>query len=205
MATFPVYDLSKKQIGSIDLSDVVFAAEVNENTIYEVVKMQQARNRAGTVMTKHKALVSGGGKKPWKQKGSGRARAGSIRSPLWRGGGVIFGPQPRDWSYDVNKKVKRGALCSAISQRASQGKLLILDNFELNAIKTKALAGVLKTLGVDNALIVDGENERLALSSRNLPDIKVTRPDGVNVLDVLRFKHLVLTRPSAKAIEGRLT
>ncbi len=204
MATFDVYDLSKNKVGSIELSDEVFAAEVKTQLVWEVINMQRANRRAGTHHTKTRGEVSGGGKKPYKQKGTGRARRGSSRSPLMVGGGVIFGPKPRKYTQYTTKRVRAGALISAVSVRAKDAQILILKNFDLAAIKTKALAETLKKLGAENALIVEGANERLELSARNIPKVKVIRPEGLNVYDVMLHEKLLVTEAAAKAIETRL-
>ena len=206
MATFDVYNLAKEKVSTIDLADDVFAGEVNENLFYEVIKSQLASRRAGTHAVKNRSLVSGGGKKPYKQKGTGRARQGSNRASQWVGGGKAMGPKPRDYSYDVPKKVRKGALRSALSLRAKEQKLVFLDRFELGEIKTKGALAALTRLGLENALIVDAsENQALAKSVRNLEGFTFLPPEGLNLFDVLRHQTLVLTVPTAKAIEARLS
>jgi large subunit ribosomal protein L4 len=205
MAKFDVYNLEKQKVGAIDLSDAVFAAEVNPHLLYEAVKMQQISRRSGTVAVKNRGLVSGGGKKPWKQKGTGRARQGSIRASHWVGGGKAMGPKQRDYAYRPPLKVRKGALRSAISLRAKEGQLWILEGFELAEFKTKRAAGVFVKLGLADALIVEvKENLKLHRSVRNLAAFDAIAPEGLNVEDLLRHPALVLTTTAAKAIDTRL-
>jgi large subunit ribosomal protein L4 len=205
MATFDVYNLDKQKVGSIDLSDNVFATEVNENLIYEVAKMQQINRRRGTVGVKNRSLVSGGGRKPWKQKGTGRARQGSSRAPHRPGGGNAHALEPKDWSYRPPRKVRIGALKSALSLFAKEDRLIIVDSLELAEFKTKAFAGTLDTLKADKkALVVDtAGNEKLVKSIRNLEKHHFLPPEGVNVYDLLRHDHLVVSKEAAKALEAR--
>lgn len=206
MATFDVFNLDKQKVSTIDLADDVFAGEVNEHLFYEVIKSQLASRRAGTHAVKNRSLVSGGGRKPYKQKGTGRARQGSIRASHWVGGGKAMGPKPRDYSYDVPKQVRRGALRSALSLRAKEQKLFILDSFVLGETKTKKALAALEKLGIENALIVDAsENQNLAKSVRNLDNYTFLPPEGLNLFDVLRHHAIVLTVPTAKSIEARLS
>lgn len=206
MATFDVYNLEKQKVSTIDLADAVFAGEVNENLFYEVIKSQLASRRAGTHAVKNRSLVSGGGRKPYKQKGTGRARQGSTRASHWVGGGKAMGPKPRDYAYDVPKKVRQGALRSALSLRAKEQKLLILDNFTLGETKTRKALAALNRLGLENALIIDEKaNDQLALSVRNLQNFKFLPPEGLNLFDVLKHHAIVLTVPTAKTIEARLS
>ncbi|HUB07357.1 MAG TPA: 50S ribosomal protein L4 [Myxococcales bacterium] len=205
MAKFDVYNLEKQKVGTVDLADDVFAAEVNPHLLYEAVKAQQASRRSGTVAVKNRGLVSGGGKKPWKQKGTGRARQGSIRASHWVGGGKAMGPKPRDYAYRPPLKVRKGALCSALSLRAKEGQLWILDAFELPEIKTKRAAAVFAKLGLGKALVVELKaNQKLHRSVRNLAHFDALPPEGLNVEDVLRHPALVLTQGAAKAVEARL-
>lgn len=212
MATFDVYNLEKDKVGSIELDDAVFAGEVNEHLFYEVVKMQQINRRRGTVGVKNRSLVSGGGKKPWRQKGTGRARQGSTRASQWVGGGVALAPKNRDYFYRPPAKVRKGALRSVLSLRASEGKLLVVDNFDLGEIKTqKALATLTGKLGLDSALVVvageAGDRERTVAirSIRNLTHFDALPVEGFNLEDALRRRHLVLTSAAAKQLEGVLT
>ena len=200
-----VVDLSGAKVGSVDLDDGVFGAEVKEHLLWEVVKMQRASKRAGTHSTKTQKDVQGGGKKPWRQKGTGRARQGSIRAAQWVGGGTVFGPHPRDYSYELPKKVKQGALRSALSLRAKEKKLVVVKSLEIEEIKTKRVAQALKALGAEKALIVDGKaNEKLSKSARNLAHSKFLPHEGLNVYDVLRYESLVLSQPAAQALSTRL-
>jgi large subunit ribosomal protein L4 len=200
-----VKNLEGKVVGEIELSDDVFGVEVKEGLLWEVVKAQQAAKRAGTHSTLRRDEVRGGGKKPYKQKGTGSARQGSTRAPHYVGGGSVFGPKPRDYSYPVPKKVRASALRGALSLRAREAKLVVVDDFTLPEVKTKRVAGVLKALGTGKALVVDSkDNTRLALSVRNLPKAKFIAPEGVNVYDVLDHDSLVLTLATAKALESRL-
>lgn len=211
MATFDVYNLQKQKVGTIDLSDAVFAAEVNEHLIYEVAKMQQINRRAGTVAVKNRSLVSGGGKKPWKQKGTGRARQGSIRASHWVGGGKAMGPKPRDYTYRPPAKVRRGALRSVLSLRAKEGKLVVVDAFDLGEVKTKrAHEALVKGLGLTSALVVvggergDASRDQALLSVRNLGKFDALPAEGFNLEAALRHGELVLTQQAAKQLEGAL-
>lgn len=206
MATFDVYNLQKQKVSTIDLADEVFAGPVNEFLFYEVIKSQLASRRAGTHAVKNRSLVRGGGKKPYKQKGTGRARQGSSRASQWVGGGKAMGPVPRDYSYRVPKQVRKGALRSALSLRAKENQLLIVDSFELEEIKTKLALGALKQLGLENALIVDSKaNGTLAKSVRNIEGFTFLPPEGLNLYDVLKHHAVVLTVPTAREIEGQLS
>ncbi len=205
MAVADVFDIEKNKVSEVELSDAVFAAEVNEATIYDVVKMQLASRRAGTSATKGRSDVSGGGKKPWRQKGTGRARSGSSRSPIWRKGGIVFGPQPRDYSYTVPKKVRKNALISALSMKVKEDKMTVLRDFPLEKISTKAFKKVVDLFGLKKALfVIDQDNEKLLKSSQNIKNIKMIRSEGINVYDILNYEHLILLEPSIKKIEGAL-
>jgi large subunit ribosomal protein L4 len=207
MAKFDVVDLDMKKVSEIELSDDVFGAAPNKNLFYEVAKMQQINRRRGTVGVKNTSLVSGGGKKPWKQKGTGRARQGSIRASQWVGGGKAMAPKSRDYFYRPPKKVRRGALRAALSLRASEKKLIILDGFKLDAPKAKqAFETLTKRLKLAEALVIDEKgNENLHRSVRNLAKFDVLPPEGLNLESVLRHKHLVITSAAAKALEGSLS
>jgi large subunit ribosomal protein L4 len=205
MATFDVINLDKQKVRTVDLADEVFAAEVNEHLFWEVVKSQLASARAGTHAVKNRSLVSGGGKKPYKQKHTGRARQGSIRASHWVGGGKAMGPKPRDYSYRVPKKVRQGALRSALSLRAKEQKLFILDKFELEKAKTKAALEALKKLGLSDALVVDfAKNEGLHRAVKNLSDYSFLPVEGLNVYDLLKHGSLVTTEAAARKIEEAL-
>jgi large subunit ribosomal protein L4 len=192
-------------VGSLELADDVFGAPVKEHLLWEVVKAQRAARRAGTHSTLTRANVRGGGKKPYKQKGTGNARQGSTRSPNYVGGGKVFGPHPRDYSYTVPKKVRRAALVCALSLRAQEKKLVVIDKLSFDAPKTKRLAGILAALGMPSAVVVDAkENLGLSRSVRNLPDSKYLAPEGLNVYDILDHTGLVLTADAVKLIEARV-
>jgi large subunit ribosomal protein L4 len=200
-----VHDIENKRVSEIELNDAVFGAEVNQDVIYEVVRMQMASRRSGTASTKGRSDVRGGGKKPWKQKGTGRARAGHSRSPIWRGGGIIFGPTPRSYSYKVPKKVKRLALISALSMKFKEEKMIILRDFPMEEIKTKQFQAVVDRFGLNKALfVIDESRPILEKSSRNIKAVKMVRSEGINVYDLLKYDHLVLLEPSIKKIEGAL-
>jgi large subunit ribosomal protein L4 len=206
MAKFDVYDLEKNKVSEIELADAVFAGEVNEHLFYEVVKAKLASDRSGTHAVKNRSLVSGGGKKPWKQKHTGRARQGSLRASQFVGGGKAMGPKPRDYSYDVPRKVRKAALRSALALRNRDGKLVILDRWQLAAPKTAGAAKVLAKLGVKKALVVDAAaNAALARSVRNLAGSDFLAAEGLNVYDILKHDALVLTAASAKQLEASLS
>jgi large subunit ribosomal protein L4 len=200
-----IYNTNKEKVSQVELDKKTFSGEVNPHLLYEVVKMQLASRRRGTASTKNRSHVRGGGKKPWRQKGTGRARAGTIRSPLWTGGGVVFGPLPRNYSYRVNKKAKKAALRSALSAKCKENKLFILDNFNLKEIKTKSFVTILGTLAIDDALIIDDANINLEKSARNVLGIKVLRPEGLNVYDILKYDSLIITQPCLEKITKSLS
>jgi large subunit ribosomal protein L4 len=206
MATLPVYDLGKNEVGTIDVQDEVFGAEVNRHLFYEVIKWQLAKRRQGTACTKGRSEVRGGGAKPYRQKGTGRARQGSRRAPNHVGGGTVHGPKPRSYEYNLNKKVRRGAIRSALSLRVSQDKLIVLRDLELESAKTKAAAKIFEVLANSNALIIDTvQNRNLELSVRNLPKVKLLDIDGVNLFDLLKHEYLVVTEPTVRKLEGALS
>jgi large subunit ribosomal protein L4 len=206
MAKFDVYDLDRNKVSELELADTVFAGEVNEHLFYEVVKAKLASDRSGTHAVKNRSLVSGGGKKPWKQKHTGRARAGSTRASNFVGGGKAMGPKPREYSYDVPKKVRKAALRSALALRNRDGKLLIVSEWKPAAPKTASAAKVLAKLGLKKALVVDlGENAVLAKSVRNLRGSDFLAAEGLNVYDILRHDVLVLTADTAKRLEVSLS
>jgi large subunit ribosomal protein L4 len=205
MAVADVFDIEKKKVAQVDLNDAVFGAEVNEAIIYDVVKMQLASRRSGTASTKTRSDVRGGGKKPWRQKGTGRARAGTTRSPIWRGGGIVFGPHPRDYSYSIPKKVRKKAIMSALSMKFKENKILILKDFPMEKISTRIFKGVFDLFSLKKALfILDDNNAVLLKSSRNIKNVKMIRSEGINVYDILNHEHLILLEPSVKKIEGAL-
>ena len=206
MPSVDIIDLSNKKVGTVDLSDAVFAAPVNEALLYEAVRHYLAGTRRGTAKTKTRHEVAGSGKKLWKQKGTGRARAGSSRSPLWAGGAVVFGPQPRNYAYRLPKSARKAAICSALTTRHADGKLVIVDAITLPEPKTKRMVECLKGLGVEtSALIVLGSpNEAVMRAARNLPRVKVLLVGGLNVYDVLKHATLVMTREAVEQLAARL-
>ena len=205
MPTCDLYNLQKKKVGTLKLHDHIFGAPVKPHLFHEVTTWQLATKRRGTASTKERAAVRGGGHKPWRQKGTGRARAGTSRSPLWRGGGTTFGPHPRDYSYPLPKKVRRAALRSALSLRYQEGKLLLIEDFPAPEIKTKAFVEAMDGLGIKNALIItDDENVNLERSARNVPGVKVLRYNGLNIFDILKYEHLIIVKPAIEKIEERL-
>ena len=204
MAKFDVVDLSLKKVAEIELADEVFAAETNTHLLYEVAKMQQITRRSGTVAVKNSSLVSGGGKKPWKQKGTGRARQGSTRASHWVGGGKAMGPKPRDYSYRPPRQVRRAGICVGLSLRAKEKNLIIVDKFASDG-KSKAAAKSLKAMKLTSALVVDEKaNVKLHRAVRNLASFNAIAPEGINLESVLRHKSLVLTQAAAKAINDAL-
>ena len=205
MAVVDVINSSGKKVSQVELNDEIFNVPVKKNVLHDVVTMQLANRRAGSASTKHRSDVTGSGRKLFRQKGTGRARRGNIKSPLLRGGGVAFGPKPKSWAYKVPKKVRKLALKMALSSKLKDENILILDQFDLDRIKTKAFSEIAGNLNMENALIVtDQKNENLELSSRNMPKFTVMRFEGLNVYDILKHKTLVLLEASVKAIEGRL-
>jgi large subunit ribosomal protein L4 len=205
MPVVDVRNIKGTHVSQIELADAIFSVPVKSSVLHEVVTMQLANRRSGTASVKHRGDVSGSRRKLFRQKGTGRARRGDIKSPLLRGGGVVFGPDGRNYSYRVSKKVRKLALKMALSSKLQDNDLMVLDQFELAEIKTKAIVDILATLSLKSALIVtEKENENLELSSRNIPDVKVLRSEGLNVYDVLKYRTLVLLEPAIKNIEGRL-
>lgn len=205
MATVKVYNLEKQPVGDIELPDSVFAAKVRAHLVHQVVVAQLAGRRSGTHKVKTKAEVRGGGKKPFKQKGTGNARQGSSRSPLHPGGGVPHGPRPRNYWKSVPKKIAQGAMCSILSDRLAAKRLLIVDEFKLKAPKTKSMNELLvKKFGIDRVLIIDGENKNLELASRNLARHQYLRTEGANVYDIVRHEWLLLSKKAAIALGERL-
>ena len=205
MSVLDVQNVKGKQISQVELADDVFSVPVKPSVLHEVVTMQLANRRAGTAAVKHRSDITGSRKKLYRQKGTGRARRGDIKSPLLRGGGVVFGPDGRNYKYQVPKKVKKLALKMALSSKLNEKELVVLDRFELEEIKTKEFVGVLNGLQLKSALIVtDEKNENLELSSRNVRGVKVLRSEGLNVYDILKYRTLVLLEPAVKNIEGRL-
>jgi len=205
MSTVNIVNTKNESVGEIELNDAVFNREVKEYILHEVVRMQRAAKRAGNACTKTRVEVSGGGRKPWKQKGTGRARAGTNRSPLWRGGGVAFGPKPRDYDFKVNRKVRQQAVSMALSARFQEGNLVVLDDFSMDQIKTKEFVQIMQVLNVDNGIIVaDNAPESLTKSSRNVNGYKVMSSEGLNVYDLLLHKKVILLQPVIESLEKRL-
>ena len=205
MAFQSVYNMDGAKVSEIELTDEIFNVPVKQHVLHEVVTMQLANRRSGTANTKGRSDVRGGGQKPYRQKGTGRARAGTRRSPLWRGGGVVFGPKPRSYSYKVPKKVCRQALKMALTSKREEESLVVVDKLDLESAKTKKFVEVMAALKTPEVLIVtDRKLENLELSSRNVPRVKVVRWEGLNVYDILKFKYLILLEPSVKHLEGRL-
>lgn len=202
MPKLTVLDVTGKQVGDIELNDSVFGIEPNEHVIYEAVIMQRASLRQGTHATKNRSAVRGGGRKPWRQKGTGRARQGSIRSPQWVGGGTVFGPSPRSYSYKLPKKVRRLAIKSALSAKVRDNETIVLDQLTMESPKTKAFAEVLKNLSVNEKalIVVNDNNEATALSARNIPTVKLVTTDQVNVFDVVDSGKLILTKDAAEKL-----
>ena len=202
MANVSVYNMEGKEVGTIELNDAVFGVKVNEHLVHMAVVSQLANKRQGTQKAKTRSEVSGGGRKPWRQKGTGHARQGSTRAPQWTCGGTVFAPVPRDYSFKMNKKEKRFALKSALTSRVQENKIFVLDELSLTEIKTKAMKGVLDSLNVRKALVVTKEaDQTVALSARNLPDVKTAHTGTINVYDILKYNTLVLTKDAVAAIE----
>lgn len=202
MANVSVYNMEGKEVGTIELNDAVFGVKVNEHLVHMAVVQQLANNRQGTQKAKTRSEVSGGGRKPWRQKGTGHARQGSTRSPQWTGGGVVFAPVPRDYSFKLNKKEKRAALKSALTSRVEAGKLIVVDELKFDEIKTKKFQTVLDNLKVSKALVVLAENdEKVVMSARNIPAVKTALTNTINVYDILKGDTLVLTKDAVAKIE----
>ncbi|MBM4294333.1 MAG: 50S ribosomal protein L4 [Deltaproteobacteria bacterium] len=205
MPTVDIFNIDKEKVGELDLKGDIFGVEVEGHLLHEVVTWQLACRRGGNASTKTRGEARGGGRKPWRQKGTGRARVGSIRSPLWRGGGVVFGPKPRSYAYTLPKKVRRLALKMALSSKVANGQLVVLDSYPFEAPKTKDFVKVLENFDIRKALFITSEENRvLELSARNVPYIQVMLPQGLNVYDILRHDHLVLFPPALAQIEARL-
>lgn len=205
MATIPVFDIRKNKVSDLELADEVFNADVKGHLIHDMVRYQLAARRQGTACVKGRSEVRGGGKKPYRQKGTGNARQGTITAPHFVGGGVAFGPKPRDYSFKLNRKVKRAALRSALSARFKESRLTVLDKFELDKVSTKSVAETLGLFDLSGTLLViDGPNQNLELSARNLKSVKVLRAEGVNVYDVMNYPNLVITQGAVSQLEGAL-
>ena len=202
MAKVSVYNMEGKEVDTIDLSDAVFGVEVNEHLVHMAVVQQLANKRQGTQKAKTRSEVSGGGRKPWRQKGTGHARQGSTRAPQWKGGGVVFAPVPRDYSFKMNKKEKRAALKSALTSRVQENKLIVLDELRFDEIKTKNFKAVIDNLNVAKAYVVINENdEKVVLSARNLPNVQTALTHTINVYDIMKGGTVILTKDAVKTIE----
>ncbi|MFV0520457.1 MAG: 50S ribosomal protein L4 [Lachnospirales bacterium] len=202
MANVPVYNMSGASVGTMEVSDSIFAVEINDSVVHQAVVQYLANQRQGTKNTKTRAEVRGGGRKPWRQKGTGRARQGSIRSPQWTGGGVVFAPKSRDFSFKLNKKVKRLALKSALTSRVNENKLMVLDELKFDAIKTKNMVEVVKNLKLKKALfVIENNDKNVILSARNILDIKTADVSTINTYDILKYDTLVVSKDAMKKIQ----
>ena len=202
MANVSVYNIEGKEVGSIELNDAVFGVEVNEHLVHMAVVSQLANKRQGTQSAKTRSEVSGGGKKPWRQKGTGHARQGSTRAPQWTGGGTVFAPKPRDYSFKMNRKEKRAALFSALSSKVADNKIVVVDEFKLDEIKTKKFVEVMNNLKVNKALVVvEEDNKNVVLSGRNIPTVKVEANNEINTYDVVKYDTLVVTKAAVEKIQ----
>ena len=202
MANVSVYNIEGKEVGKIDLSDAVFGVEVNEQLVHMAVVSQLANNRQGTQKAKTRSEVSGGGRKPWRQKGTGHARQGSTRAPQWTGGGVVFAPVPRDYSFKMNKREKRAALKSALTSRVEENKFIVIDEINFEEAKTKNFANILKNLDVSKALVVlEDDNKNAELSARNIADVKTAKTNTINVYDILKYNTVITTKAVVAKIE----
>ncbi len=202
MANVSVYNIEGNEVGTIDLSDAVFGVEVNEHLVHMAVVNQLANKRQGTQKAKTRSEVSGGGRKPWRQKGTGHARQGSTRAPQWTGGGVVFAPVPRDYSFKMNRKEKRAALLSALTSRVQENKFIVVDELAFDEIKTKNFVKVLKNLNVSKALVVlEDDNVNAELSARNIADVKTAKTNTINVYDILKYNTVIATKAAARSIE----
>lgn len=202
MSKVSVYNMEGNQVGEIELNDAVFGVEVNEHIVHRAVLSQLANNRQGTQSAKTRSEVRGGGRKPWKQKGTGHARQGSTRSPQWTGGGVVFAPKPREYSFKINKKEKRAALKSALSSRVLENKIVVVDNFELDEVKTKKFVEVLNNLKLNKALVVlADDNKNVVLSAKNVPAVKTAYTNTINVYDILKYDTVVIDKATVEKIE----
>ena len=202
MATVSVLNMEGKEVGTMELNDAIFGAKIYEHLVHLAVVQQLANNRQGTQKAKTRSEVRGGGRKPWRQKGTGHARQGSIRAPQWKGGGVVFAPVPRDYSFKMNKKEKRAALKSALTSRVQEEKFIVLDDLKLDEIKTKKFVQVMKNLNVDKALVVMKEKDvNVIQSAKNIPNVKTTLTSTINVYDILKYKTVVITKSAVENIE----
>ncbi len=202
MANVSVYNMEGKEVGTMELSDAIFGVEVNEHLVHMAVVQQLANNRQGTQKAKTRSEVRGGGRKPWRQKGTGHARQGSTRAPQWTGGGVVFAPVPRDYSFKINKKEKRAALKSVLTSKVADNKFIVVDELKMDEVKTKAFAGVLTNLNANKALVVLAENdEKVMLSAKNIPTVKTAITSTINVYDILKYDTVVATKAAVEKIQ----
>jgi large subunit ribosomal protein L4 len=202
MAKVSVFNMEGKEVGSMDLNDSIFAVEINEHLVHMAVVQQLANNRQGTQKAKTRSEVSGGGRKPWRQKGTGHARQGSTRSPQWTGGGVVFAPTPRDYSFKLNKKEKRAALKSVLTSAVNENKFIVVDELKLDSIKTKDFAKVLTNLNVEKALVVlDSNDQNVVMSAKNIPTVKTALTNTINVYDILKYNTVVVTKAAVDQIQ----
>ena len=202
MANVSVLNMEGKDVGSMELNDAVFGVEINEHLVHQAVVLQLANNRQGTQKAKTRSEVSGGGRKPWRQKGTGHARQGSTRAPQWTGGGVVFAPVPRDYSFKMNKKEKRAALKSVLTSKVQENKFIVLDELKLAEVKTKEMKKVLDNLKVNNALVIIGDDsENVALSARNIAGVQTASVNTINVFDMLKYNTIIATKTSVASIE----
>ena len=202
MANVSVLNMEGKEVGSMELNDAVFGVEINEHLVHQAVVLQLANNRQGTQKAKTRSEVSGGGRKPWRQKGTGNARQGSTRAPQWTGGGVVFAPVPRDYSFKMNKKEKRAALKSVLTSKVQENKFIVLDELKLAEVKTKEMKKVLDNLKVNNALVIIGDDsENVALSARNIAGVQTASVNTINVFDMLKYNTIIATKSSVASIE----
>jgi large subunit ribosomal protein L4 len=205
MPTITLYNMNREKIGEVALNEQIFAAEVKESLIHQALKVQLANRRAGTVKTKTRAEVSGGGKKPFKQKGTGNARQGCSRAPQYPGGGTVFGPQPKVYNLSINKKARKAALCSLLSMQLRSEKITVLDHLDFEKISTKSFAGFMKKFDLERSLIItEVPSTNLLLSSRNVPYVKLLKTDGLNVFDVLKYQNIIMTEGAVRLVEGAL-
>ncbi len=202
MANVAVYNMEGKEVGSMELNDAVFGTEINDHLVHMAVVQQLANKRQGTQSARTRSEVRGGGRKPWRQKGTGHARQGSTRAPQWTGGGVVFAPKPRSYSFKMNRKEKAAAICSALSSRVAENKIVVLENLDFSEIKTKNMVKVLENLKVKKALVVMGEkNEKVQLSARNIEGVRTALTNTINVYDILKYDTLVITKDAAQKLE----
>ncbi len=204
MATIDVYNENREKTGEVSVDDSVFGSKIKEHLFYDVIRMQMANRYPKTASVKGRSDVRGGGKKPWRQKGTGRARAGTSRSPIWKGGGVVFGPVPGDRSIKVPKKVRKQALCSALSMKIKDNSFIVVEDIDFAEIRTKRFIEFLANIKVSDALIIEEENLNLVLSARNVPGVKILPPEGLNLYDILNHSSIIITKPCLEKVQRRL-